>query len=113
VIRDIGVTCQIVTDETSMVVLDDASFARRGIERRNEQRVMLERQAQSVRTSQPARNARVDTAAPAFPTSQPRRSGGGGGALDLTTVILLLAGACSGLAFTTAARRKRVSGAKL
>lgn len=38
-VRDLGVRCQLVTDETSMLVLDDAAFERHGIRRQNQARL--------------------------------------------------------------------------
>ncbi len=97
VVRDLGVTYSIVNDQTSMVLLTDERFAQRGIERRNQQRVAVERQAQSVRAQQPVQNHRVDTQQPAFAHKAPRlRSGGGGGgggALDPITVLVMAAAA--------------------
>ena len=89
-----GVDYQLVTDETSMIVLDDSTFAKHGIERRNQARSHKERQAQANRRTQPVRNRRVDRNQPAFPGNAPS-SGGGGGALDPLTVAmgLLLAAA--------------------
>ena len=80
-IQVLGVNYQLVTDYTSMVVLDDATHAKHGIARNNQQRTAAERTAQSVRAAQPARQARVDTAQPAFPAPAPHvsRYGGGGG----------------------------------
>ncbi|MSU51012.1 MAG: VWA domain-containing protein [Opitutus sp.] len=80
-IQHLGVAYQLVTDHTSMVVLDDATHAKRGIARNNQQRHATEQKAQSVRATQPARQARVDTAQPAFPSQAPhvRNYGGGGG----------------------------------
>jgi Ca-activated chloride channel family protein len=80
-IQQLGVNYQLVTDYTSMIVLDDATHAKRGIARNNQQRTATERAAQSVRAAQPARQARVDTAQPAFPSSAPHvsRYGNGGG----------------------------------
>ncbi|MES2693479.1 MAG: VIT and VWA domain-containing protein [Verrucomicrobiota bacterium] len=100
-IQMLGVNYQLVTDHTAMIVLDDASHARRGIARNNQQRTATERTAQSARAAQPARQARVDTAQPAFPTNAPhvsrpsRSSGGGGGGGDISgdTVFLIFMGA--------------------
>ena len=97
VIQQLGVSYQLVTDYTSMVVLDDATHARRGIARNNQQRVAAEHAAQAVRATQPARQARVDTAQPAFPAPAPhvKRYGGGGGGGDLSvdTLFLIFLGA--------------------
>ncbi len=92
-IRDLGVAYQLVTDETSMVVLSDSTFTKRGIERKNAKRVATERQAQSVRSSQPATNYQVDQHQP-LTQGKPRRTfgggGGGGGALNPLAVLMIL-----------------------
>jgi len=102
-IAHLGVSYQLVTDETSMVVLSDDAFARHGIERRNRERTEREHQAQSVRATTPRPSYRVDTEAPAFPSrahSTSKSSQSGGGALDGVTLLVVLAGA-------GAARRSR------
>jgi len=110
-IRDLGVEYQLVTDETSMVVLSDESFERRGIERRNQKRVAIERQAQAVRNEQPtATNYRVDSHRPLTTEKTRRKSfggdGGGGGALSPATTALML------LLFGTAAFASRKNNKK-
>lgn len=105
----LGVEAQIVTDETSMVLLDDGRFQARGIERRNRARAAVEHVAQAARARAPVVNRRVDAARPAFSRPAPSvhrtsSSGGGthrgGGAFDPLTGLLLL-----GLA--GAARRRK------
>lgn len=98
-IEGLGVQYQLVTDHTSMVVVNDQVFTDLGIDRSNRQRVALERQAQETRSRQGARNYRVDSQSPAFsnPAPSPRRSsgggGGGGGAFDpLTGIVVLMVG---------------------
>lgn len=95
-IRDIGVTYQIVTDQTSMVVLTDEAFAERGIDRRNLRRSETEAQARAIRASQPIQHHRVDNTSPTFPSNAPRTgSGNGGGAFGfeiLAVLILAMAG---------------------
>jgi Ca-activated chloride channel family protein len=78
-IEDLGVAYQLVTDETSMVVLSEEAFIQRGIERANRQRAAREFQAQSTRSSQPVRDRRVDRQQPMFQRPAPRPGGGGGG----------------------------------
>jgi Ca-activated chloride channel family protein len=111
-IQNLGVTYQLVTDYTSMVVLDDATHTKRGIARNNQQRAALERTAQSVRASQPARVSQVDAAQRTFPAPAPHvsrygsggssRGGGGGGDLSGDMVclgfmlVILVAGAWFG-----------------
>ena len=101
--RQLGVDYQLVTDETSMVVLTDDAFLSRGIERRNRDRVARERQAQSQRASQPVKSYRADKSQPMFPGNAPR-PGSGAGAIDPFTAALALA---LGGAGAMAARRKR------
>ena len=101
-ILDVGLRYQIVTDETSMIILDDDAFRRHGVARRNQARAAVERQARAERMAAPvARNYRVDTQQPAFRHSAP--SLGGGGAFDPIGGIATLL-ALSGMAW---AARKR------
>lgn len=78
-IVQLGIAYQLVTDETSMVLLSDEAFAKRGIDRRNQTRVAEERRAQALRSSQPIKNYRVDQTAPMFPQNAPSLGHGGGG----------------------------------
>jgi len=97
-VRDLGVAYQLVTDETSMLVLRDESFAQRGIDRKNRERVATERAAQAVRATSPQVSRRVDTQQPAFPGNAPRTGGGGAlGALEVGAagLVALLAAAAS------------------
>ena len=103
-ITQLGVNYQLVTDHTSMVVLDDTTFAKRGIERRNQARIANEVAAQSVRAAQPVKSYQVDASQPTYSAPAPHVShgagGGGGGALegeDIAGIILLavLVGAAS------------------
>ncbi|MCF7853576.1 MAG: VIT and VWA domain-containing protein [Candidatus Pacebacteria bacterium] len=98
-VRDLGVNYQIVTNETSMVMLTGDAFARRGIQRRNQERIAREHKAQAVRSSQPVKNYRVDKTKSAFRHSAPS-IGNGGGAFGpvsgLISVCLGLAGIMGG-----------------
>ncbi|HEX2834004.1 MAG TPA: VIT and VWA domain-containing protein [Thermoanaerobaculia bacterium] len=87
-IRDLGLKYQLVTDYTSMVVLADDVFAKRGIARNNKQRIDVEHAAQSARGSLPPSNTRVDQSKPMFSG----RSHGikGGGAFDPWMAVLAL-----------------------
>jgi len=118
-IRDLGVAYQLVTDETSMLVLSDEAFTRRGIERKNRDRVAAEQEAQAQRRTRPPVNRRVDKNKPMYPKPAPdlgRRGrdsggggggGGGGGALDPFSVGLALALAGAGLAARRNRRKRR------
>jgi Ca-activated chloride channel family protein len=76
-----------------MIVLDDATHAGRGIERKNQQRVAAERTAQSVRAAQPVKSYQVDAQQPAYSAPAPHVShssgGGGGGALEREDIVML------------------------
>jgi Ca-activated chloride channel family protein len=100
-IRDLGVGYQLVTDETSMLVLSDAGFDRHGIERRNRERIAVEHQAQARRHGQPVRSHRVDEQKPMFRAPAP---GIGGGAIDPLTGIIAF-----GLGALALAGRRRAS----
>ncbi len=92
-IADLGVAYQIVTDHTSMLVLDDQGFQSHGIDRKNQERSAREREAQAKRAVITRRPSyRVDTQTPAFPSRAPS-SRSGGGALDLASLLCALAAA--------------------
>ena len=88
-IRDLGVDYQIVTDETSMLVLSKAAFERHGIERRNQARIEAEKTAAVRRQQTPPAAPRADANQPMFERSAPRIGGGGGGAFGLEALALL------------------------
>ena len=117
-ISDLGVQYQLVTDETSMLVLTDEAFRTHGVKRLNQARVAVEHAAQSARVAAPIRNYRVDVPAPQNnrqPHSQPANNNSmfrnnaprlGGGAVNwpLLGIALLLAG----IAVTRTAFKKEV-----
>lgn len=87
-IRDLGLKYQLVTDYTSMVVLADEVFEKRGIARSNKQRIDVERAAQSARSAAAPVNTRADQSNPMFSG----RSHGikGGGAFDPWMALLAI-----------------------
>lgn len=91
-VETLGVDHQVVTDQTSMVVMDDASFEEYGIERRNRDHVARERDARARRGTQPIRPRRVDAHEPMFGGRRaPSAGGGGAGAFGWLEALLLLA----------------------
>ncbi len=60
----LGTEFSLVTDYTSMVVLDDETLEGEGLQRRNLQRVQTERTAQQQRAATPAKSYRADNGAP-------------------------------------------------
>ena len=83
-IRELGIKYQLVTDYTSMIVLSDGDFAKRGIERTNAARVAVEQNAQSSRSGPVS--TRADTSRPMF--NGPAATTRGGGAVDPMMAIL-------------------------
>jgi Ca-activated chloride channel family protein len=88
--QSFGVDYQLVTDETTMLVLPDEKFAELGISRVNQARAQLEHAAQHVRSAQPAANYTVPTSTRTFPSMAPTLSGGG--ALNPVWLILMALG---------------------
>jgi len=107
IVTGLGVEYQIVTDHTSMLVLDDVGFERRGIDRHNRDRVAGESAARSRRAGQALRV--VDDGgsrmfAHGAPSVAGGGGGGGGGAIDpITGAIAIGLGATA----VAAARRRR------
>lgn len=98
-VQQLGVDYQLVTSETSMLVLDDQGFADQGIARNNQMRTDIEHAAQSNGS-----NSSGNASAPLSPSSgssSPSSSSSGssspssnsefGGALDPSSLVLLLA----------------------
>jgi Ca-activated chloride channel homolog len=91
-IRQLGIDYQLVTDETSMLVVTDSAFEQNGIERKNLARTGIEHDAQAEKSGQPSSNYQVG-GAPTFPGSAPSIGSGSdggrshGGALDPATVL--------------------------
>jgi len=105
-IRDLGLSYQIVTDHTSMVVLSDTAFADRGIERHNQTRVAREQQARVQRAQQPVKGYQVDKKKPAFKFKVPDL-GGGGGAIDPFTGALCILASAAGIVRLARRRKNR------
>ncbi|MCZ6506564.1 MAG: VIT and VWA domain-containing protein [Acidobacteria bacterium] len=92
--RQLGVDYQLVTDETSMVVLSDAAYHARGIDRRNQRRTAREHAAQIRRAPQPIRSYRADEEQPMFKAESHSTGNSGVGFVDpLTASLALLLGA--------------------
>ena len=86
-ITDIGVEYGLVTDYTSMVVVEEAVFDALGIDRRNKRRLQKESLACQQRASRPVRTNRVDAHQPMF--GSPRPVLDGAGALDPLSLAII------------------------
>lgn len=104
-ISDIAVEYGLVTDYTSMIVLEEARFKKFNIARRNKQRVETEHVARAARQTSVVQNHRVDTNKPMFNGQRPVNSGGstsgGAGAVNPSWLVLIVA-----LLLISSARRK-------
>jgi len=92
-VTKLGIDYQLVTDYTSMLVLQDHKFEEYGIDRANRERIASERLAQNSRATQGPVSNRADNNAPIFRDSAPtlgNGGGGGGGALSPWMALLLL-----------------------
>ena len=87
-ITDIALEYSLVTNLTSMIVVEETVFEELHIERKNQQRVAKENAAREVRKNQPVQDNRADKQQPMF--NAPRPSSGGGGALDQLLLGLIL-----------------------
>ncbi|MES9876389.1 MAG: VIT domain-containing protein [Candidatus Sedimenticola sp. 1PA] len=88
---DLGVEHGLVTDYTSMVVMSDQMFKKRGIERRNKKRLAVEEAARQQRTQRAAQPRRVNAARPMYNGNRATtRSSSGGGAVDPLGLLIML-----------------------
>ena len=94
-ITDLAVEKGLVTPYTSMIVMRAEEFAKRGIERKNAQRVADEQAAQLNRQNTAIQDHRVDRNQPLYNTPAPNHNSGNGGAINpglLFMLMLLIAG---------------------
>ncbi|BFM09414.1 VIT and vWA domain-containing protein [Halioxenophilus aromaticivorans] len=93
-ITDIAVEYGLVTDYTSMIVVQEQVFQAQNINRNNQQRVAQEQQARANRAQQPVQDNRIDKQQPMFQSPRPSLGGGGGsgalGPVFLMALMLLL-----------------------
>ena len=86
-IINLGTEYGLVTDYTSMVVVEEDVFQNLGIERRNQNRLQVENAAQQARSSYDVRRSRrVDANQPMFAHNSPSMNVGAG-ALDPVSVL--------------------------
>ena len=86
-ITDLGVEYSLVTDYTSMVVVQEEEFQVLGIDQRNKRRLQTEFAAQQTRSSSPVVTRRMDARQPMFTGARPTFAGGAG-ALDPVSLAI-------------------------
>ena len=84
---DLGVEYGLVTDYTSMIVLEEEVYQELGIDRRNHRRLQNEYRARQVRSSSRVVSRRVDNSQPMFTGNRPTFSGGAGAMDPLSLMI--------------------------
>lgn len=85
-VKELGLAYQLVTDETSMLVLDDEGFIEHGIERQNEVRTDAEHAAQAGPVGSPSQSGSNFGSSDGYGYGS---GGGSGGALDPLSLALL------------------------
>ncbi|WNO08896.1 VIT and VWA domain-containing protein [Teredinibacter sp. KSP-S5-2] len=86
-ITDIAVEYGLVTDYTSMIVVEEEVFQALNIDRNNKRRVEAEQKAREDRKVQPVKSNRADEQQPMF--NKPRPSMGGSGAVNPAWVFII------------------------
>jgi len=89
-IETIALDYGLLTDYTSLLVVEEDVFKQLNISRSNQVRVEKEQQARTQRAHQPARPNRADQHDPMFSQPAPSHSGGRGGSLSSWMVLLLV-----------------------
>jgi Ca-activated chloride channel homolog len=90
-IIDIAKEFSLVTDYTSMIVLEEKQFQHYNIKQTNKERVAKEQKARSTRTQQAPQSRRVDQQQPMYKKKRPHLGGSGhGGTFDIWSLLLLL-----------------------
>ena len=95
-ITDIALEYGLVTEQTSMIVMQEEQYQQYQIKRNNKKRTEIEEQARQKRAQQPIRPTRADKQQPAFNKSRPASGGSGsfGLLLILLTPLLVLTRKC-------------------
>jgi len=88
-IVDTAIEYGLVTDYTSMIVMQEQRFEEEGIKRGNRDRRLKETTSAGQRAQAPVTSRRADTNSPAFNNSRPTYSGGGSGGGAFNPLALL------------------------
>ncbi len=87
-IIDLGVEYGLVTKHTSMVVLSEEMYAKRGVQRTNHKRLEVEHLAQQQRSQRAPLSRRVDNQEPMYSSNRPTHQGAG--AIDPWFLLFLV-----------------------
>ncbi|USH04141.1 VIT and VWA domain-containing protein [Grimontia kaedaensis] len=91
-IEDIALEYGLLTDYTSLLVVEEEVFQQLGMERKNQTRVLKEQSAREVRQSKPVKPTRADNTQPMFTQPAPTHSGGGssGGSMNILVLLTMM-----------------------
>ncbi|MDD1781813.1 VIT and VWA domain-containing protein [Enterovibrio sp. ZSDZ35] len=92
-IEDIALEYGLLTDYTSLLVVEEDVFAQLGLDRNNKTRVETEQQARAQRKTANVSPSRADTQQPMFSQPAPTHSGGGSGGGSIGYVMIMMLGA--------------------
>lgn len=88
-IENIALEYGLLTDYTSLLVVEEEVFQQLGMERKNQARVLKEQSVRKAKLNQPVKPTRVDSNQPAFIEPAPTYSGGGSGGGSINLLFLL------------------------
>ncbi|MDD1794872.1 VIT and VWA domain-containing protein [Enterovibrio sp. ZSDZ42] len=93
-IEDIAVEYGLLTDYTSLLVVEEDVFQQIGVDRNNQARVQKEQQARQTRQAQNVQPTQADTSQPMFTQPAPThsRSGGGSSGGSMSWMVFMLLG---------------------
>jgi Ca-activated chloride channel family protein len=89
-IVDLAIEYGLVTDYTSMLVVEDEILAALGIARNNSDRIKREQQARQNRLTNPLITTKVDKKDPMFNQPRATYSNGSGGSLGISLLLLIV-----------------------
>ncbi len=89
-IKSIALQYGLLTDYTSLIVVEQEVFEQLAIKQNNKQRVLKERDAQQIKQQESVKNNRVDSEQPMFNKPRPSLSGGGGGTTSPFWLLLMV-----------------------
>lgn len=89
-IKSIAVEYGLVTNYTSLLVVEESVFETLSIDQKNKKRIEKEHQAQQQKSQKAVQDNRADKQQPMFKTPSPSIGGGSGGAMHPLWLLLLL-----------------------
>ncbi|MGL6316423.1 VIT domain-containing protein [Vibrio sp. WXL103] len=89
-IEDIALEYGLLTDYTSLLIVEEAVFEQLGMERKNQSRVLKEQSAREAKQNKPIKPTRADNNQPMFSQPAPTHSGGSGGSMHILALLCMI-----------------------